>query len=191
MKVILKKDYQNLGEEGDVVEVKTGFARNYLIPQDIALVDSPDARAYFKGKAKAIAKRKEEKKELSKSLKERLAGLDVKFVMATGDNDKLFASVTPLVIQDKLKKDFDIDVDRKKISVDSKSIKTPGNYSCVISLYQGDTVTVKFTIEAEPKPVKLTEKELRKPRRAKAEETAEAEGEATPSAPEATPANEN
>ena len=188
MKVILNKDWSNLGEEGDVVDVKVGYARNFLIPKGIALLDSPAARSYFKAKAKEIEKRKEEKKEKSKSIKDRLSSLELKLVMATADNDKLFASVSPSLLQDKLKKDFDIELERKKISVDSKNIKTPGTYSFTVSLYQGDTCNVKLVIEAEKKPVKLTEKELKgKPRRQKRDVEEPSQAAETESKSEAVP----
>lgn len=150
MKVILNKDYQSLGEEGDVVNVKRGYARNFLIPQGIAVYDTPSTQAMFRSKAAAIAKRKEEKKAKSADVKTKLEGMEVKFTMPVSDTGKLFGSVTTHMIAEYLLKEG-IEVERKKIEINSKDIKTPGNYNFTISLYGGATANVKLSIEAEKK----------------------------------------
>lgn len=169
MKVILNVDYVGLGEEGDRIDVKDGYARNYLIPKRIAMLDTPQARAYFASRMKAIEQRKEEKRQRSRDVKAKLADMEVKFVLPASDTGKIFGSVTPTMISEYLGKEG-IEIERKKIEVNSKDIKTAGNYSFVVSLYGGDTQTVKLVVEAEKKEVKLSEKELRKPRRPKEED---------------------
>ena len=168
MKVILNVDYAGLGEEGDSVTVKDGYARNYLIPKRIAMLDTPQARAYFASRMKAIEQRKEEKRQKSRDVKSKLADMEVKFVMPASDTGKIFGSVTSNMICEYLAKEG-IEIERKKIEVNSKDIKSAGSYSFVVSLYGGDTQTVKLVVEAEKKEAKLSEKELRKPRRAKEE----------------------
>lgn len=162
MKVILNKDYASLGEEGDVVEVKSGYARNFLLPQGIAVLNTKSNQSYFKAKAGAIEKRKEEKRLQARSLKEKLQNYEIKVVLPTGENGRLFGSVTAVMIQDILLKDG-IEIERKRIEVPSHSIKTVGNYSFNISLYGGEEVSVKLVVEAEPK--KEASKPTKKPRR--------------------------
>ena len=162
MKVILNKDYASLGEEGDVVEVKSGYARNFLLPQGIAVLNTKSNQSYFKAKAGAIEKRKEEKRLQARSLKEKLQNYEIKVVLPTGENGRLFGSVTAVMIQDILLKDG-IEIERKRIEVPSHTIKTVGNYSFNISLYGGEEVSVKLVVEAEPK--KEASKPTKKPRR--------------------------
>lgn len=150
MKVILNKDYSSLGEEGDVVEVKSGFARNFLLPQKIAVLNTKENQSYFKARSGAIAKRKEEKRLAARSLKEKLDSYEMKIVMPTGENGRLFGGVTALMIQDLFAKDG-IEIERKKIEVPSHSIKTVGTYSFNVALYGGDSASVKLIIEAEEK----------------------------------------
>lgn len=150
MKVILNQDYQNLGEEGDVVNVKRGYARNFLIPQGIAVYDTPSAQAMFRSKALAIAKRKEEKKAKSLDTKTKLEAMEVKFTMPVSDTGKLFGSITQHMIMEYLQKE-DIEVERKRIEVNSKDIKTPGTYTFSVTLYGGAVANVKLIIEAEKK----------------------------------------
>ena len=150
MKVILNKDFPSLGEEGDVVEVKSGYARNYLIPRAIAVYDSKVARAYFKSREALIEKHKEEKRLKTMDLKNRLSDYEVKFTMTVGDNGHIFGSITPVMIQEYLSRD-DINIERKKIEVNSKEIKTPGIYSFVVILYGGERQQVKLVLEAEKK----------------------------------------
>ena len=133
MRVILNKDYSTLGEEGDTVEVKSGYARNFLFPQGIAVPNTRENQAYFKARSKAIEKRKEEKRLASRSLKEKLENYEVKLVLPTGENGKLFGGVTALMLQDYLLKDG-IEVERKKIEVPSHTIKTVGHYTFKVSL---------------------------------------------------------
>lgn len=166
MKVILNKDFASLGEEGDVVEVKSGYARNYLLPQNIAVLNTKANQSYFKAKAGAIEKCKEEKRLAARSLKEKLSSYEIKVVLPTGENGRLFGSVTSVMIQDILQKDG-IEIERKRIEVPSHSIKTVGHYTFNISLYGGEEVSVKLIVEAEPK--KETSKDQKKPRRAKDE----------------------
>lgn len=178
MKVILNKDYASLGEEGDTVEVKSGYARNFLLPQGIAVLNTKSNQSYFKAKAGAIEKRKEEKRLQARSLKEKLQSYEIKVVLPTGENGRLFGSVTAVMIQDILLKDG-IEIERKRIEVPSHSIKTVGNYSFNISLYGGEEVSVKLIVEAEPK--KEAPKAGKKPRRSEEVKEAIVE-EAAPSA---------
>ena len=148
MKIILNQDVINLGEEGDVVVVKDGYARNYLIPQGFAVVHNRTNMAIVNSRAKAIETRKVEKRKASASLQEKLNDLTLNLVVSAGDSGKLFGSVTSSMIQEALAKEG-LEVEKKKIEVASHMIKMVGNYSVRIHLYEKDFSTVKIVVESE------------------------------------------
>ncbi len=148
MKIILNQDTHNLGEEGDVVVVKDGYARNYLLPKNIAVVFNKTNQAIFAGKAAAIEKRKEEKRKAAASLKENLDSLVLTLVVSSGESGKLFGSVTNSMIQEALAKQG-IDIEKKRIEVASHDIKMVGTYSIKIRLYEGESATVKLVVKSE------------------------------------------
>jgi large subunit ribosomal protein L9 len=148
MKIILNQDVINLGEEGDVVVVKDGYARNYLIPQGIAIVHNRTNMAIVNSRAKAIETRKVEKRKASASLQDKLNDLTLNLVVSAGDSGKLFGSVTSAMIQEALAKEG-LEVEKKKIEVASHMIKMVGNYSVRIHLYEKDFSTVKIVVESE------------------------------------------
>jgi large subunit ribosomal protein L9 len=148
MKIILNQDTINLGEEGDVVVVKDGYARNYLLPKNIAVLFNKTNQAIFAGKAAAIGKRKEEKRKAAASLKENLDALTLTLVVSSGESGKLFGSVTNTMIQEALAK-LDISVEKKRIEVASHDIKMVGTYSVKIRLYEGESASVKLVVKSE------------------------------------------
>ena len=150
MKVILNQDVKGLGKKLDKVEVNEGYARNFLLPQKIAVLNTKENQSYFKARAGAIQKRKEEKRLAARSLKEKLDSYEMKIVMPTGENGRLFGGVTAVMIQDMFAKDG-IEVERKKIEVPSHTIKTVGTYSFNVTIYGGESASVKLIIEAEEK----------------------------------------
>lgn len=167
MKIILNQDVVNLGEEGDVVTVKDGYARNFLLPTGAAVLYTKGNAAIFASRAKAIEQRKQEKRAQSKSLKEKLDSLVVTLVVPAGESGKLFGSVTSQMLAEYLAKQG-IEVEKKKIEVASHSIKMTGTYSFAVHLYESELSHVKLVVESEAE-VKA---------RAKAEAKAEAEAKA-------------
>ncbi len=172
MKIILNQDVINLGEEGDVVVVKDGYARNYLLPQGIAVVYNRTNMAIVNSRAKAIEVRKIEKRKASASLKEKLDELTLTLVVSAGDTGKLFGSVTSSMIQEALAKEG-IEVEKKKIEVASHMIKMVGNYSVRIHLYEKDFATIKIVVESEAQ-IKQRQAEEKKVAEKAAKEAADA-----------------
>ncbi len=160
MKVILTHDVINLGEEGDVVVAKDGYARNYLIPTGSALRFNRTNMAIVKSRAKAIDIRKEEKRKASQSLAERLNELEITLVVSAGDSGKLFGSVTSLMVQEALAKDG-IEIERKKIEISSQMVKMIGSYTVRVHLYESDFATIKLNVESEA-VIKLREMQAKK-----------------------------
>ena len=148
MKIILNQDVRNLGEEGDVVVVKDGYARNFLLPTGQAVLFNKTTAAIFKAKEAAIEKRKVEKRAQSASLKEKLDAAVLTLVVPAGDSGKLFGSITSTMIQDELAKQG-LTIEKKKIEIATHTIKMVGTYSVTIHLYENTNSTVKLVIESE------------------------------------------
>lgn len=148
MKVILNEDVRNLGEEGDVVQVKRGYARNFLLPNNMAVVYNNANRAIFASRADAIEKRKEAKRLTAASLKERLDDITIKVLVSAGESGRLFGSVTSTMVQEELAK-LGIDVERKRIEIASHAIKMVGTYSVRIRLYEQESSTIKLIVTSE------------------------------------------
>lgn len=147
MKVILKQDLSNLGEEGDVKVVADGYGRNYLIPKGIAVAYNKANVEIFNQKKNSIEARKEAKRKDALSLKEKLTGETVTFTMPVGENGKLFGAITSANIVEELAKSG-INVEKKKIDVPDHSIKVIGNYTVKVKLYAGEIAELKVVVAA-------------------------------------------
>lgn len=189
MKIILNNDVVHLGEEGDVVTVKDGYARNYLLPTGAAVIYNKANAAMFKQRAEQIAKRKAEKRAASASLKERLDNVTISLVVTAGESGKLFGSVTSQMVQEALLKEG-FEIEKKKLDVPTHAIKMTGTYHIVAHLYENDkaNITLNVLSEAEVKAAaKKAAEEAKKAAEAEAKAKAEAEAKA---AEEAAPAEE-
>ena len=189
MKIILNNDVIHLGEEGDVVTVKDGYARNYLLPTGAAVIYNKANAALFKQRAEQIEKRKAEKRAASASLKERLDTVSISLVVTAGESGKLFGSVTSQMVQEALLKEG-FEIEKKKLDVPTHAIKMTGTYHIVAHLYENDkaNITLNVLSEAEVKAAaKKAAEEAKKAAEAEAKAKAEAEAKA---AEEAAPAEE-
>jgi len=146
MKIILKKDVAGLGHVDDVVEVKNGYAMNYLVPQGMAVVGTPSA---LKQNAETIRQRahKEAKKvadaqALAQKIGETLVSIPVK----VSESGKIYGSVTSAAVADALAA-AGIEVDKKDITV--PDVKEPGEYEATVKCYKDVKGTAKFTVVAE------------------------------------------
>ncbi|GAB6277193.1 MAG: 50S ribosomal protein L9 [Rectinema sp.] len=174
MKVILNQDISNLGEIGDIKEVAAGYARNYLLPKKLVLVYNEKTVAMLQKRQVEIIAIKEQKRLASRSLKEKIEADPLIIAMPAGNNGKLYGAVTNHTIADELLKKG-IEVDRKKIEVPGRSIKSVGNYKVLIRLYEKDEATLHCSVEAQAvvglEEKKTTEGEAKKhrPRRQRTE----------------------
>jgi len=148
MKVILNQDISNLGEIGDIKEVAAGYARNYLLPKKLVMVYNEKTAAILQRRQDEILAIKEQKRLASRSLKEKIEAEPLVITMPAGNNGKLYGAVTSLAIADGLLKKG-IEVDRKKIEVPDRSIKSVGNYKVIIRLYEKDEATLHCSVEAQ------------------------------------------
>jgi large subunit ribosomal protein L9 len=151
MKIILNADVYNLGEEGDIREVARGYARNYLFPKNLAVNYSKQNLAIFEGRKAAIAKRREEKRNNALSLKEKIDGMEIVIKMNTGNNGKLFGSVTTSMIAEELDK-LGIQLEKKKIDIASQAIKMVGTYPVRVKLYENHDAELKLKVVSQNAP---------------------------------------
>lgn len=145
MKVILNKDVQNLGEEGDVREVKAGYARNYLLPNGLVLEFNARNAALIEGRRAKIEQRKTDKKKEAQGLKARLEEQTLVVKMMAGDNGRLFGAVTAATVVEELSK-AGIEVERRRIELPEHSIKSTGNYKITVRLYGGQEAVVPLSV---------------------------------------------
>ena len=149
MKVILISDVENIGSVGDVKEVKNGMARNYLFPRKLAIKATEANLKAWESRIEAIRLRKTEILENAKALAEKLEGLEVTIPAKSGEEDRLFGSVTSQNISDALgEKGFEIS--RRDIALDG-TIKALGTYSVALKLHTDVTqqITVNVVKEEE------------------------------------------
>ncbi len=144
MKVILKKDVKDLGKAGDIVNVKQGFARNFLFSRNLATEASEKNEKQILHLGKLAESRKKKAVSERKELVAKLEGVTVTFCVAAGDADKLFGSVTNYDIAEKLYQ-MGYEVDKKDISIEP--IKMIGQFKAVINL--GDGAETELTISVE------------------------------------------
>jgi large subunit ribosomal protein L9 len=147
MKVILNDSVEHLGDRGATVEVKPGFARNYLIPQKLAYQATPANLLRFKHEQKAWLQEQEREKASAELLAGKIAGLELTFVRRAGEGDALYGSVTTTDIAESLAtKGFD--VDRRKISV-PQHIKRLGSFTAELHLHRDVRVPITLHVERE------------------------------------------
>lgn len=148
MKIILNDDVMNLGEEGDICVVKSGYGRNYLIPKGLAVPCTRGNQRIFAQRQVSIDKRKEEKRNAAKSLVEKIEALSLTIKVAAGETGRLFGSVSNATLSDALAKEG-IQVERKKIEVVGTHVKMVGDYTAKVKLYAEAVAELKFSIEGE------------------------------------------
>jgi len=149
MEIILKKDVTNVGYAHDVVTVKDGFARNFLIPQGQAVMATVPNRKInaedLRQKSFKAQKTRLEADVVAKSLE----NVTVKIGAKAAETGKIYGSVNAIQIADALRDQFKIDIDRKKIHVDGESIKETGSYTASIRLHKDLLVNINFEVIAE------------------------------------------
>ena len=146
MELILKQTVDNLGEEGDIVKVKPGYGRNYLIPKKIAVMATKANVAQLEQERAAIQARKERLRLETETLSKKIAGTTVTISQRVGEEDRLFGSVSSADIAEKLA-ELGFKVDRKKILL-SEPIKTLGE--TVVGVKIGYQTTADITVQVVP-----------------------------------------
>ncbi|MBA7626376.1 50S ribosomal protein L9 [subsurface metagenome] len=147
MKVILKEKIENLGNIGDVIEVKDGYARNFLIPKGLALEASPKNLKVLEHEKRMRETAKKKEKEKAVTLAKELENISCTVKVKAGEDDRIFGSVTPLDIKKALDSQG-MDVDKRYISL-VKNIKTLGIYHALIRLHPEVETKIKVWVVKE------------------------------------------
>ena len=146
MELILKKTIDTLGEEGDIVKVKSGYGRNFLIPKKLAVVANKANLALLEQEKAVIESRREKQREEAESLSKKVSGTTITIQHRAGEEEKLFGSVTAADIAEKLA-ELDIQIDKKNILL-AESIKTLGEV--VVPIKVGYQMTSEITVTIVP-----------------------------------------
>lgn len=172
MELILKKDVENLGFADDIVTVKNGYGRNYLIPQGYASLATPSAKKMLEETLRQRAFKEKKVVDEAKSQAEKLNGLEIKITAKTGEGDKLFGSVTNADLADALEKEG-VSIDKKYIAIAGGIVKRTGQYDATIRFHRDVVSTFTFDVIAEAKPEVKTKPEAKSKTEAKPKAEAE------------------
>jgi large subunit ribosomal protein L9 len=157
MRVILKKDVENLGSKGDIVDVAPGFGRNYLIPKKLALEVTSSNMKMIEIERQALKKRLEKERQSFEGLTQKLNQVVLSFERKAGEKDMIFGSVSSSDIKDALQ-ELGFEIDKKKILLE-EPLKRLGNYSVPIKIFQEDRAEVKVEV-IKPEEDKGEEKRI-------------------------------
>ncbi len=147
MEVILKQDIKSLGEKDDIVTVKPGYGRNYLIPKGIAVLATPSAKKVLAENLKQAAFKQEKIKKDAEAIAAKLADIKLTIGAKAGETGKIFGAVNAIQIADALKAQG-FEVDRRRITFDNNP-KTLGQYVANLNLHREVKVKVSFEVVAE------------------------------------------
>ncbi len=147
MNVILLEPVHNLGEAGDMVSVKSGYARNWLVPQGLALPASAAARAEMNARLEQRARQLAERKQDALRLQEMLADAAVEIRVKAGE-ERIYGSVGNRDVADALKQAYDVEIDRRKIEL-AEPIKTLGSYTVPYRPHPEVTIDLAVVVVAE------------------------------------------
>ncbi len=147
MKVILKSDIKGVGKKDEIINANDGYARNFLFPKDLAVEANSENLAKLKAKKDGESYHRAQELEFARKQAEKIQKLTLTLNVKAGENGKIFGGITAKEIAESLKKQYDIDVDKKKIEV-KETIKTLGRFNVEIKLFEG--VIAKLTLNIIP-----------------------------------------
>lgn len=147
MEIILKASVENLGSIGDIVKVKDGYGRNYLIPQGLATVATTARKNQFETEREGLVKKAAKLRGDADALKESLEGLKLNFIRKAGEEDKLFGAVTTMDLEEAINKE-DYAIEKRKILLD-EPIKALGEYDFRVKIHPEVIANMKVTVEKE------------------------------------------
>ena len=145
MKVILKENIKGVGKKDEVIEASDGYARNFLLPKNLAVPANAENMSKLKAKNQSIAYQKEQEKEAAQKTAEKLSKIQLKIQVKAGENGKIFGGVSSKEIAESLEKQYNIKVDKKKIDL-KETIKTLGARTIEIKLYEGVIGKLKIDV---------------------------------------------
>jgi len=147
MKVILKEDIHGLGKAGQIINVKDGYARNFLFPKGLALVADEKNMRLLEYQKKKFEEQAKKKRQDAESIAERLTGIQITIKSKAGEDQKLFGSITSKDIAEALQKEG-FSIERKQIMI-SEPIKRLGEYEVEVKLHSNINAKLKINVVAE------------------------------------------
>ena len=148
MKVILLKDVPKLGKRGDLMEASEGYARNFLIPKELAEEATPSKLNEWKARHESRQNREEKNRALAEEQRRNLQGRKVVLTVSAGEKGKLFGSVTAAAVAENLAAQHSASVDKRDIRMPD-TVKQTGNYTFTVRLYPGIEAEMTLTVESE------------------------------------------
>lgn len=148
MKVILLENVKGVGKKDQVIEANDGYARNFLLPKKKAVEANKANLSKLKSKQESNDFKRSEEKENALEIKEKISKINLKFEVNAGENGKIFGGITSKDISEKLEKDFDIKIDKKKIDL-KNAIKETGNFTVDIKLFEGVVAKLRIVIASK------------------------------------------
>lgn len=147
MKVILLKDVKSVGKKGEVINAKDGYARNFLLPRNLAVEANQANLSKLQDQKSSQDFKEEEEKKAAEETAKKIEKIDINFDAKVGENGKLFGSITTMDIADFLKEKHGIEVDKRKIDIDGGQIKDLGTTKATIKLHPKVSTEVKVTVK--------------------------------------------
>ncbi len=148
MKVILLDNIKGVGKKDEVINASDGYARNFLFPKKLAVEANSENMSKLKAKQDANQYKKSQEKEEAQKQAEKLKNILLKIAVKSGENGRIFGSITSKEIADSLKEQYKIEVDKKKIDL-KEPIKTLGSFNVSIKLYEGVVGNLKIQLIAK------------------------------------------
>lgn len=146
MKVLLKADIKSIGKKGTVINASDGYARNYLFPRGYAIEATVGVIKEYEAKKANEEKKKEAEFKQAKELAKKMSGYTVTIKVNAGESGKLFGSITSKDIAEQLNKQYNLNIDKKKIVLD-EAIKVAGTYTVEVKIYPEVSANVKVIID--------------------------------------------
>jgi large subunit ribosomal protein L9 len=147
MQIILQEDVEKLGHRGDVVVVKPGYARNFLLPNHLAIEATPGNMKALERIRGSLAKKTATELEAAQKQSGLLTGVELKFHRKTGENDQMFGSVTTGDIADGLKAQG-FEIDKRQVQL-KEAIKSLGEFPVTVKVFRDVTAEIKVHVEKE------------------------------------------
>jgi large subunit ribosomal protein L9 len=145
MKVILKQDIKGVGKKDEIINANDGYARNYLFPKNLAVLADKGNLTNLQSKKTSEEHRKELEKEAANETAKKIERIMLKLPVKSGENGKVFGSITAKEISENLEKQYNIKVDKKKIIL-AEPIKVLGTFNIEIKLYDGVNAKLKVNV---------------------------------------------
>ena len=148
MKVILLDNIKGVGKKDEIINASDGYARNYLLPKNLAVEANAENMSKLNNKKEANMYKKDQEKQAAGDMANKLKGIMLKIKVKSGENGKIYGGITAKEISENLKNQYQLEIDKKKIEL-KEPLKTLGSFTVSIRLYEGIIGTLKIQVISE------------------------------------------